>query len=121
MNKTVQKLEGNLIKALTSACEKAKIEVSGFKWLTHVADYANFPSSLVVLCIFDDDSSLSKAKYAAQDLIIITFIHKALLNAGILLKSPKRHVRFDTEQACEREHQGNWKKRIHSIPTNISQ
>jgi hypothetical protein len=115
MSKTIQKFEGNLIRALTSVCEKAKIQVSGFEWLTHV----NFPSSLVVICIFDDDSSLSKAKYSAQDLIIITFIHKALLNAGILLKSPKRHVRFDTEQACEREHQGNWKKRIHSIPNNI--
>lgn len=119
MNKTVKKLEGNLVRALTSACEKAKIEVTGFEWLTHIADYANFPNSLVVTCIFDDDSSLDKAKYAAQDLIIITCIHNALLNAGILLKAPKQHVRFDTEQACERQHQGNWKRRIHSIPNNI--
>jgi hypothetical protein len=115
MNKTVKKLEGNLIRALTSACEKAKIEVSGFEWLTHTANYANFPNSLVVICIFDDDSSLNKAKDAAQDLIIITCIHKALLNAGILLKTPKQHVRFDSEQACEREHQGDWKKRINSM------
>jgi len=112
MNKTVKKLEGNLVRALTSACEKAKVEVSGFEWLTHTADYTNFPNSLIVICIFDDDSSLKTAKYSAHDLIIIKCIHKALLNAGILLKTPKQHVLFDTEQACEREHQGNWKKRI---------
>ncbi|MFT6270002.1 MAG: hypothetical protein ACJAVV_002830 [Alphaproteobacteria bacterium] len=112
MNKTVKKLEGNLVRALTSACEQAKVDVSGFEWLTHTADYANFPNSLIVRCIFDDDSSLTIAKDAALDTIIITCIHKALLNAGILLKNPKKHVLFDTEQACEREHQGNWKKRI---------
>ncbi|MFT5282050.1 MAG: hypothetical protein ACI94Z_000877, partial [Yoonia sp.] len=45
MNKTVKKLEGNLVRALTSACEQAKVEVSGFEWLTHTTDYSNFPNS----------------------------------------------------------------------------
>jgi hypothetical protein len=112
MNKTVKKLESNLVRALTVACEQAKLEVSGFEWLTHTAEYSNFPKSLLIRCIFDDDASLHKAKDSAYDLTIIRCIHKALLNAGILLQNPKKHVLFDTEQACEREHEGNWKKRI---------
>lgn len=112
MNKTVKKLENNLVGALNLACEKAKLEVSGFEWLTHTANYSNFPNSLIIRCIFDDDASLQTAKDAAHDLTIMTYVHKALLNAGILLKHPKKHIHFDSEQACEREHQGNWKKRI---------
>lgn len=112
MNKTVKKLESNLVRALTIACEQAKLEVSGFEWLTHTADYSNFPNSLMVRCIFDNDASLNAAKNAAHDVKINSCIHKALLNAGILLKNPKKHVLLDSEQACEREHEGNWKKRI---------
>jgi hypothetical protein len=112
MNKTARKLEANLVRALSAACERAKREVNGFEWLTHTADYSNFPDSLLVRCIFDTDTSLRTAQNSANNLLIITCIQKALLNAGILLKNPKKNVLFDTQQACEREHQGNWKKRI---------
>jgi hypothetical protein len=112
MNKTVKKLEKNLIRALTSACEQLKQDVVGFDWLTHTANYANFPNSLVVRCVFDTEQNLESAKLAAQDALMIKRIHSALLNAGILLKMPKQHVVFDTEEACAREHQGDWNKRI---------
>jgi hypothetical protein len=112
MNKTIKKLENNLIRALTIACEQAKESIEGFDWLTHTADYANFPASLHVICIFDTDASLKAALASAGDASMVKLIHNALLKAGILLKTPKRHITFDTEQACEREHQGNWKKRM---------
>ncbi|MGK0307021.1 MAG: hypothetical protein ACI8UG_002783, partial [Gammaproteobacteria bacterium] len=47
MNKTVKKLDNNVIKALTIVCENAKQDIVGFEWLTHSANYANFPGSLV--------------------------------------------------------------------------
>lgn len=112
MQKTIKKLENKLVLALTSACEQAKVNTQGFDWLTHTADYAKFPGSLHVRCIFDTDTSLKAAQDSGQDTVMIRLIHSALLKAGILLKNPKQHITFDTEQACEREHQGNWKKRI---------
>lgn len=121
MNKTIKKLEKTLEQALTSACEQSKQDVNGFEWLTHTANYANFPGSLVIRCVFDTDQSLAAAKLAEQDAFIVKHIHNALLKAGILLKIPKRHVVFDTEEACERQHQGNWNKRIHcSLNRNLT-
>ena len=48
LNKTTQKIDNNVCKALTIACEDFLHEIDGFKWLTHRANYTNFPSSLVV-------------------------------------------------------------------------
>lgn len=115
MKKTIKKLENNLVQALTKACEDAKAHSHGFEWLTHTADYSNFPASLHVRCIYDTDASLLSAQNSGQDIYIVKFIHSALLKAGILLKNPARHITFDTEQACEREHQGNWKQRISKV------
>lgn len=112
MNKTTKKLEANLVRALTIACEQAKVEIAGFNWLTHTADYANFPGSLLVRCIFDTNQSLIIAKDAGHCSRIVSLVQKQLIKAGILLKTPKRHVLFDSEEACESQHQGNWKKRI---------
>jgi hypothetical protein len=115
MKKTIKKLENNLVQALTGACEQAKVNIQGFDWLTHTADYANFPGSLHVRCIFDTEISLKAVQDSGRDIDMIKLIHTALLKAGILLKNPKQHITFDTEQACEREHQGNWKKRIQNV------
>ena len=112
MSKTIRKLDAAVVKALTVACEKSKDEVTGFEWLTHTANYSNFPGSLMVICIFTDEDCLQQAKSVGYDVKITSFIHNALLRAGIVLKQPKKHIIFDSEQACEREHQGNWKKRL---------
>lgn len=112
MNKTVKKLDQNVIKALTIVCESAKLEVTGFEWLTHSANYANFPASLVVTCVFDTNQSLEAAKLAQQDQSLRKQIQQQLLKAGILLKDARRHVLFDSEEACLLEHNGNWKRRL---------
>jgi len=114
MNKTIKKLDNKLVLALTAACEQAKDTTTGFEWLTHTADYANFPGSLHVRCIFDTDASLKDALALGKDSDIVKLIHSALLKAGFLLKNPARHITFDTEQACAREHQGDWKRRIYN-------
>lgn len=112
MNKTVKKLDNNVVKALTIACENAKQEIVGFEWLTHSANYSNFPGSLVVTCVLDNQESLDVLLAQQKDQELRKQIQKQLLKAGILLKDVRRHVFFDTEQACLLEHNGDWKRRL---------
>lgn len=112
MKKTVKKLDNNVVKALTLACESFKQDISGFEWLTHTADYANFPSSLVVTCVFDTTDSVQMALTHSQDVAMRRTIQQQLLKAGVLLKDVRRNVCLDSEQACLAEHNGDWKARL---------
>jgi hypothetical protein len=112
MNKTVRKLDNNVVKALTIVCESAKQDIVGFEWLTHSANYSNFPGSLVITCVLDKSVSLDVMLVNEQDVVLRKQIQKQLLKAGILLKDARRHVFFDTEQACLLEHNGDWKRRL---------
>jgi hypothetical protein len=112
LKSTVQKLDDNVVKALTKVCEEAKKQVVGFDWLTHRADYSNFPNSLVITCVFVREQDISQAKIDKKDIYLRQLIHRHLLKAGILLKDPRRNVFFDSEEACERGHQGNWNERL---------
>ena len=89
----------------------AKQDIVGFEWLTHSADYANFPGSLVITCVLDNSNSLDVMLANQQDQVLRKLIQKQLLQAGVLLKDVRRHVCFDTEQACLLEHNGDWKRR----------
>ncbi|MFQ3188943.1 MAG: hypothetical protein ACI936_000063 [Paraglaciecola sp.] len=112
MNKTVKKLDNNVVQALKIVCENAKQDIIGFEWLTHSADYSNFPGSLVITCVLDQIDSLDSMIASEQDKILRKQIQKQLLKAGILFKDIRQHVFFDTEQACLLEHNGNWKRRL---------
>jgi hypothetical protein len=112
MNKTVKKLDNNVVKALTIVCENAKQNIVGFEWLTHSANYANFPGSLMITCVLDQSHCLNIMLVKEQDKMLLKHIQKQLLLAGILLKDVRRHVFFDTEQACLLEHNGDWKRRL---------
>ena len=112
MNKTVRKLDNNVVKALTIVCEHAKQDIIGFEWLTHSANYANFPGSLVITCVLNQSDSLNLMLVSEQDKELRKQIQKQLLKAGILLKDARRHVFFDTEQACLLEHNGDWTRRL---------
>ena len=112
MNKTVKKLDHNVVKALTIVCEMAKQDIIGFEWLTHSANYANFPGSLMITCVLDKSQSLDLMLVSEQDVALRKHIQKQLLKAGILLKDVKYHVFFDTQQACLLEHNGDWKRRL---------
>ena len=112
MNKTVKKLDNNVVKALTIVCEMAKQDILGFEWLTHSANYSDFPGSLVITCVLDKSQSLDVFLANEQDQQLRKQVQKQLLKAGILLKDIRRHVFFDTEQACLLEHNGDWKRRL---------
>lgn len=112
MKKTVKKLDNNVVKALTIVCNSAKQNIVGFEWLTHSANYSNFPASLVITCVLDKSDSLDVMLVSCQDIELRKQIQTQLLKAGILLKNVKHHVFFDTEQACLLEHNGDWKRRL---------
>ncbi|MFT5838742.1 MAG: hypothetical protein ACI9UT_001237 [Flavobacteriales bacterium] len=112
MNKTVKKLDNNVVKALTIVCDIAKHNIVGFEWLTHSANYSNFPASLVITCVLNKPLSIDVMLVNEQDIELRRQIQKQLLKAGILLKDVRRHVFFDTEQACLLEHNGDWKRRL---------
>ncbi|GLR71937.1 Fis family transcriptional regulator [Agaribacter marinus] len=99
MKKTIKKLENNIVNALTEVCETAKDDIDGFIWLTHTVDFSNFPSSLLITCVFDTNASLNNAKAEAQDTQLIKAIHKAMFRIGVVLKRPKHNVTFNTEEA----------------------
>ena len=112
LNKTTQKLDNNVCKALTIACESSLHDVTGFCWLTHRANYTNFPASLIVTCVFNTDAEVTTMKSDKLDDVLRQTIQKQLLKVGIVLKSVRQNVHFDSEEACQREHQGQWADRL---------
>lgn len=97
---------------MTKACEVAKLEVDGFVWLTHLVNYSKFPDSLSVICIFDTKAKLEQSRQAAKDQLIIDLIMTELKQINIGFNNINQHISFDTEEACESEHKGNWQNRF---------
>jgi hypothetical protein len=112
ISKANQKLDNKVCKALTLACESALHNIAGFSWLTHRVSYTSFPGSLVVTCVFNTDEDIAAMLALKQEEILRATIHKQLLKVGVVVKNIKQCVRFDSEQACEREHGGQWDDRL---------
>ena len=116
MRKTDKKTENQLRLVLTDACETALKEIDGFQWLTHLVEYSDFPTSLKIICIFDTNENLavylskSASKSAGGELK--SLIQKKLQGMGVSIKNIDRHVKFDTEENCEKEHNGKWQNRL---------
>jgi len=112
LSKTTQKLDNNICKALTIACENSLHVIEGFSWLTHRVDYTHFPSSLIVTCVFETDDDIKKIteNNLADDLR--RSIQKELLKVAVTIKNLKRNIHFDSEEACNRLHQGEWNERL---------
>ncbi len=86
LSKTNQKIDNNVCKALTIACESSLHDVAGFVWLTHRANYTNFPASLVITCVFNTDEEIEAMKALQQDDTMIATIQKQLLKVGVVVK-----------------------------------
>ena len=71
MKKTIKKLDNNVVKALTLACETAKDWEIGFQWLTHTARYEQFPGSLMVTCVFAHDEDVRRLTIEENDTNIV--------------------------------------------------
>jgi len=111
-SKTQKKIDNNIRLALTAVCEKTLDEVDGFEWLTHQANYTNFPASLLITCVFSTDNALVLAQQEGHSLRLQKTIQSSLLKVGVKFKSLPRQVVFDSEEACAREDNGDWSQRL---------
>lgn len=105
-------IERRLITTLTKACETGKAEIVGFCWLTHEVDYALFPSSLMVVWVFDTHASRNQVLACGQDKRMLELTTQALLEAGIHIGQVKAHLHFDSEEQCRRANAGDWQQRL---------
>lgn len=108
MRKTDKKIDNALIEVLTEVCEIAKEKYDGFMWLTHFANYRYFPGSLSVVCVFYTNAQLAKVDKDALRLLI----KEKLASIDINIKDISQHVRFDTEENCRNENNGQWQERF---------
>lgn len=116
LNKTSQKIDNNICKALTIACESALHEIPGFSWLTHRANYTNFPASLVITCVFETEAEIEAMKHQEMDDLLRNAILKQLVKVGVVVKKSKQQIHFDSEEACLQYNQGKWPERL-ALPT----
>ena len=115
MRKSDKKLDKNIVTALTDACENDLKGYAGFQWLTHIVSYASFPDSLSIICVFDTKESLVKTTENNKSAQLKASIESRLLSYDIKIKDIKKRIVFDTEEACEQGHGGNWNKRFERL------
>ena len=119
MRKTDKKLENQLRAALTDVCEDMLKHIEGFQWLTHFANYSNFPDSLKVVFIFDTNESLDSFMSRQAKTDVMKQVDEKLSETGVKLKNVNRHAAFDTEENCERDNGGKWNERFNSVRFNV--
>ncbi len=112
MKKSDKKIEKALCQSLTEVCTNALVNVSGFQWITHQVNFNRYPSSLVIVCVFDTKAALTEALEQKKGDDLKRLIKEKLLSAGIAIKGLDQHIRFDSEQACKETHNGNWQARL---------
>ncbi|MCR8921148.1 Fis family transcriptional regulator [Dasania sp. GY-MA-18] len=111
-SKTQKKLDQAITVALTAVCESLLQQVPGFQWLTHRADYARFPASLIVTCVFDSEEHRLQAEQQGDAANMRRLLQAALLKIGVKLTAPARQLLLDSEQACEQQCAGDWQRRL---------
>lgn len=112
MRKSDKKIDNQLRIALTEVCESALKNIVGFDWLTHTVNYDNFPKSLRVICIFDNNENLENYLASEQNHHLMSLINAQLQSLDIKLKPIGKHIDYDSEENCESQHQGNWALRL---------
>jgi hypothetical protein len=112
LTKTTQKLDDNICKALTIACESSLHTIEGFTWLTHRANYTHFPASLIVTCVFETEEHIAQIKTEKLDVGFRKCIQTQLLKVGVIIKNLNQNIHFDSEEACNIHHQGQWSERL---------
>lgn len=117
LSKTNKKIDNNVCRALTEVCEQSKIDIAGFQWLSHTANYTQFPGSLMVTCVFDCQQSLDRARAEKSEVELQKRVQKQLFKVGIVLKDPRQNLRLDSEEACDLENSGDWATRLQQKAT----
>ena len=103
MKKSDKKIEKAIREALTRVCEAALDTIDGFHWITHFVNYNNFPDSLVIVCVFDTDSSLMAAQQSEQGDYLRQLIQYELSSEDINIKKISSAVSFCTEDSISKK------------------
>ena len=115
MRKSDKKLDKQIREQLTEVCEELLTLDLGFQWLTHWVNFDRVNQSLCVLCVFDNDANLQAFhNSAAQNNLKLT-LQKRLKLLGIQLENPAKQLRYDSEEACLRTHDGKWALRLEAF------
>ncbi len=112
MRKTDKKIDNQLRVILTEVCEIALKEIDGFQWLTHLVNYSHFPKSLKIVCVFDTNETLADFMSTSSHTKLMSLIQKKLNEVGVKVKNVSDHIAYDTEENCERQHNGKWAERL---------
>ncbi len=100
-SKTQKKIDNNVRMALTDACELFLGDIPGFQWLTHQADYSNFPASLSITCVFDTAENQKEIFQNGNSTKMQNLIQAKLLKVGVKLNAPKQQVVFEWEEISQ--------------------
>lgn len=100
--------EKKLIEALTAVCEWAKSESVGFEWLTHIGHWRR-PE---IIAVFETEKQKSEALAANWN----QAFEDELDNVCHTLKVQAKGVRYDSEQACTSQSNGNWERHLKRQP-----
>lgn len=112
MRKSDKKIDNQIRLVLTHLCESKLESIPGFLWLTHTVDYQQFPQTLNVICVFDNNQQLDDIKANQLDKNIVKEIQKSLNSINVKVPKPDKQIKFDSEQNCQQNHSGNWNKRL---------
>lgn len=112
MKKTDKALENSIVKVLTQVCEESLKAIDGFQWLTHLVNYKDFPRSLTIICVFETQNQIAKLLDSPQHQDLMNNIIDQLSGAGIQLPKKQKHIKFDSEEACNINNAGNWANRF---------
>ncbi|WP_419148825.1 Fis family transcriptional regulator [Pseudoalteromonas 'SMAR'] len=111
MRKTDKKTDKQLRQALTQVCDMALEHVSGFQWLTHQVTYPRVDDTLKVTCVFDTNEQLQTYLNSEQASFLANAIQFELSSIGVKIKA-KHGIHYDSEEECNKHHNGNWAKRL---------
>ena len=112
MRKTDKKIDNQLINQLNEVCQFALDEFNGFVWLTHQVNFAQFPKSLRIICVFETRDNLKQFIMAQSQQVLGQLIVKKLLDINVVIK--EQQIVYDSEQSCQQDHNGNWAQRLAS-------
>ena len=112
MRKSDKKIENQIRDVLTDVCEDTLKGYDGFLWVTHTVNFSSFPQSLKIVCVFDSNQDRTNFLEADGQHKVASVIQNAFNQVGIKLRSIDKHLSFDTQENCDRDHQGKWNLRL---------
>ncbi|GIU49840.1 hypothetical protein TUM4438_34340 [Shewanella sairae] len=94
MTKTEKKIDNAIRIALTSVCKLGKVEISGFKWLSHQVNFAKVDQTLIVHFIFDSHDKINEARIQGHISKLVSFTEQQLMLENIVLANASKQCRF---------------------------